>query len=209
MSAVPVPPIPPDREQWPPPEQPPEPPPRRHGWRRVLLWVGVGVLVLIVLIVAGVILILKSNRVHQYILNVAEQKATASLGTQLKVGNYALHFSGISPTLDLYSVTVYGAAPYQTPPLLQVDHIGLGVQVTSLLRRQWYFNSLAVDRPVVRVFVDRHGTDNLPKMKSSGGQSHTSVFDLGVRHALLDRGEVYYNNRKSVLNADLHNLQFQ
>src|SRR5690348_1900249 len=158
---------------------------------------------------AGVILILKSNRVHQYILNVAEQKATASLGTRLNVGNYALHFSGISPTLDLYSVTVYGAPPYQTPPLLQVDHIGLAVQVTSLLRRQWYFNTLAVNHPVVRVFVDRHGTDNLPQTKSTGGQSHTSVFDLGVRHALLDQGEVYYNNRKSVLNADLHNLQFQ
>jgi len=209
LSAAPVPPIPPDRDRWLPPEQPPQPPPRRQGWRRVLLWVGVGVLVLILLLVAGVILILKSNRVHQYILNVAEQKATASLGTRLNVGNYALHFSGISPTLDLYSVTVYGAPPYQTPPLLQVDHIGLAVQVTSLLRRQWYFNTLAVNHPVVRVFVDRHGTDNLPQTKSTGGQSHTSVFDLGVRHALLDQGEVYYNNRKSVLNADLHNLQFQ
>jgi translocation and assembly module TamB len=209
LSAAPVPPIPPDRTQWPPPEQPPEPALRRHGWRRVLLWAGVGVLVLIVLVVAGVVLILKSNRVHEYILNVAEQKAAASLGTRLKVGNYALHFSGVSPTLDLYNVTVYGAPPYQTPPLLQADHIGVGVQVTSLLGRQWYFNSLAVDHPVVRVFVDRRGTDNLPKMKSAGGQSHTSVFDLGVRHALLDRGEVYYNNRKSVLNADLHNLQFQ
>ncbi|HYL96628.1 MAG TPA: hypothetical protein VET69_12565, partial [Terriglobales bacterium] len=208
MSAAPLPPIPPDREPWLLSDQPPQSP-RRHGWRRVLLWAGVGLLVLIVLIVAGVILILKSNRIHQYILNVAEQKATASLGTQLKVGNYALHFSGISPTLDLYSVTVYGAPPYQTPPLLQVDHIGLAVQVTSLLRRQWYFNTLAVNHPVVRVFVDRHGTDNLPQTKSTGGQSHTSVFDLGVRHALLDQGEVYYNNRKSVLNADLHNLQFQ
>ncbi|HEV2114470.1 MAG TPA: translocation/assembly module TamB domain-containing protein [Terriglobales bacterium] len=49
----------------------------------------------------------------------------------------------------------------------------------------------------------------MPKSKSRGGQSHTSVFDLGVRHALLDRGEIYYNNRKSVLNADLHNLLLQ
>src|SRR5690242_15075514 len=109
MSAAPVPPIPPDRDRWLPPEPPPQRPPKRQSGRRVLLWVGVGELVLILLLVASVILILKSNRVHQYILNVAEQKATASLGTRLNVGNYALHFSGISPTLDLYSVTVYGA----------------------------------------------------------------------------------------------------
>lgn len=165
-------------------------------------------LVIIILVVVGVVVLLKSNIAHQYVLNAAEKKVTASLGTQVKVGNFALHFSGISPTLDLYNVTVYGAPPYQTPPLLQADHIRVGIQVTSLLHRQWYFNSLQVDHPVARAFVDRHGTDNLPKSKSSG-QSQTSIFDLGVRHAVLDRGEVYYNNRKSVLNADLHNLQFQ
>lgn len=167
-----------------------------------------GVLVVIALVVVGVIVILKSNAVHGYILNVAEQKVTASLGTRVQVGNFALSFSGISPTLDLYNVTVYGAPPYQSPPLLQVDRIAVGVHVTSLLRREWYFDSLAIVHPVARVFVDRQGTDNLPKMKSSG-TSHTSVFDLGVRHARLDRGEIYYNNRKSVLSADLHNLLLQ
>lgn len=165
-------------------------------------------LVLIVLVVVGVVVLLKSNTAHQYALKEAEKRVTASLGTQVKVGNFALHFSGVSPTLDLYNVVVYGAPPYRTPPLLQVDHIGVGIQVTSLLHRQWYFNSLQIDHPVARAFVDRHGTDNLPKPKSSGG-THTSIFDLGVRHAVLDRGEVYYNNRKSVLNADLHNLEFQ
>ena len=208
MSAAPLPPIPPDRSQEPPAYPPPEPP-RRQGRRRILRWVGIGVLVLMLLAVVGVVVLLKSNTVHRYLLNVAEEKARASLGTQVKVGNFALHFSGISPTLDLYTVTVYGAPPYQTPPLLEADHIGLGMHVTSLLHRQWYFNSLAIDHPVVRVFVDRRGTDNLPKMKSGGGKSNTSVFDLGVRHAVLDRGEIYYNDRKSVLSADLHNLLIQ
>ncbi|MGE5724360.1 MAG: hypothetical protein ACM34G_04245, partial [Acidobacteriota bacterium] len=208
MSAAPVPPIPPERSQRPPAYRPPEPL-RRHLWRQVLRWVGIGALVVIVLVVVGVVVLLKSNTVHGYILNTAEKRVTASLGTQVRVGNFALHFSGISPLLDLYDVTVYGAPPYQTPPLLQADHIAVGVHVTSLLQRQWYLNSLTLDHPVARVFVDRRGRDNLPKMKSSGGQSHSSVFDLGVRHAVLDRGEVYYNNRKSVLSADLHNLLIQ
>jgi translocation and assembly module TamB len=206
LSAVPIPPLPPDREHRPPLHEPP--PPRRYGWRRILKWIGVGVLVMIVAVIVGVVVLVKSNTVHQYVLSVAEKKVIASLGTQVKVGNFALHFSGVSPTLDLYNVTVYGAPPYQNPPLLQVDHIGVGIRVTSLLGRQWYFNSLRVDRPVARAFVDRQGRDNLPKSKSSG-KSQTSVFDLGVRHAVLDGGEVYYNNHKSVLSADLHNLQFQ
>ncbi len=175
----------------------------------MLRWLGIGVLVLVLLAVLGIVVLLRSSTVHRYVLNVAQQKATAALSTQVKVGNFALHFSGFSPTLDLYNVRVAGASPYPAPPLLQADHIGVGVHVTSLLRRQWYFNSLRVDHPVVRISVDQRGVDNLPKMKSKSGASHTSVFDLGVRHALLANGEIYYNNRKSVLSADLRDLQFE
>ena len=208
MSAVPVPPLPPDRSQGPPSYPPPQPP-RHHGWRRVLRWAGIGVLVVIVLVVVGVVVVLKSTAVHRYILSAAEKKVTASLGTQVKVGNFSLHFSGVSPTLDLYNVVVYGAPPYPTPPLLTVKRIVVGVHVTSLLHRQWYFNSLQIDRPVARVFTDPQGRSNLPSAKKSNSGSNTSIFNLGIRHALLDGGAIYYNNRKSVLNADLHNLRVQ
>ena len=173
----------------------------------MLRWVGIGVLVIIVLVVVGVVVLLKSATVHRYVLNVAEKKVTASLGTQVKVGNFTLHFSGVSPTLDLYNVVVYGAPPYQTPPPLTVKRIVVGVHVTSLLHREWYFNSLQIDQPVARAFVDAQGRSNLPAAKKSGGGSNTSIFNLRIRHARLDGGAVYYNDRKSALNADLHNLQ--
>lgn len=103
-----------------------------------------------------------------------------------------MRWSGISPTVDLYNVVVYGAAPYSTPPLLEVDHIGMGMRIVSLLRGTWYLNDVRIDHPVVRVLVDARGRDNLPQTKRSS-QSHTSVFDLAVRHVRLDRGEVYYS----------------
>ncbi len=64
--------------------------------------------------------------------------------------------------------------------------------------------------PVVKVFTDAHGVTNIPVIKSSGSSSsNTSLFDLGIRHAVLDQGAVYYNNRQSVLSADLHNVDFR
>ena len=67
-----------------------------------------------------------------------------------------------------------------------------------------------VDRPVVKVFTDAHGVTNIPVIKSSGSSnSNTSLFDLGIRHAVLEQGTVYYNNRQSVLSADLHNVDFR
>jgi translocation and assembly module TamB len=159
-------------------------------------------------VVIGAVVLLRSQKVHEYVLRVAQQKASAALNTEVRVREFTLRFSAISPTVDLYDVVVAGAAPYSKTPLLQAEHIGVAVRVTSIIHRTWYLNDLRIDHPVAQVFVDKNGANNLPTLKSSG-QSHTSVFDLGIRHALLDHGEVYYNDRKSVLQADLHDVQFR
>ena len=199
MSVAPLPPL---------HDEPPEEPRRPAGWKKALRWIAAGIGILIILAVVAAVVVLRTDAFHRYILRVAQEKVSAALGTQVQARSFDLHWSGLSPTVDLYDVVVYGAPPYATPPLLQVDHIGVGVRVVSVLQRTWYLNHVAINHPVLRVFVDARGRDNLPQTKSSG-QSHTSVFDVGVRHLLLDRGEVYYNSRKSVLNADLHELTFQ
>ncbi len=206
MSAAPT--LPPDYRE---PVQPPRVPrPRRARWKRVLIGIAAAIAVICVLLVIAVAVLLHSSRAHRYILRVAQQKATAALGSQVQARDFNLRLSGFSPTIDLYNVIVHGAPPHPDPPLLVADHIRVGATVTSLLHRKWYLNDVAVDHPVVRVLVDKNGTDNLPQTKSNNqSQSKTNLFDLGVRHAVLDRGEVYYNNRKSVMDADLHDLDFR
>jgi uncharacterized protein involved in outer membrane biogenesis len=189
------------------PQQPPAPP-RRPLWQRLLFWIGGGLVVLIVLIVAGVYVLLHNRSFHNYVLRTVQQKATASLGTNVRIQEFALNFSGISPTLDVYGAVIDGAQPYPDPPLLQVEHARVGVRIVSVLDKKWYLSDITVNYPVIQVFVDKQGRTNLPAPKSSGGQSNTNLFDLAIQHALLDRGEVYYNNRKSVLDADLHDVTF-
>ena len=195
-----------------PPEEPrrPEPVPiRRSRWKRVAAWIGGIILFLIIAAVITVYVLLHNESFHQYVLKKAEQQAETALSTQVHVRDFALHFHGISPDLDLYNVVINGASPYPNPPLLTVDHMHLGVSIVSLFNRTWYINDVTVNHPVVHVFVDAHGTDNLPQTKSNKQQSNASIFDLGVRHALLDNGEVYYKNRKSVMYADLYDLTFK
>lgn len=181
-------------------------PPPRSRWTRVAGWILAGILVIVLLLVVAAAVLLYNQSFHRYVLRVAEQKASVALNTQVEVRDFALSLSHM--TLDLYGVVVHGATPYPNPPLLAAEHVGLGVGITSLLHRTWYVNDIRIDRPVVRVLVDRSGANNIPAQKSSG-KSQTSVFDLGVRHALLEGGEVYYNNQKSILNADLHELTFK
>src|SRR5262249_29982279 len=126
---------------------------------------------------------------------------------QLKMRDFSVHLSGLSPAVDMYGVVIDGAAPYETPPLLEVDHLAVGIQITSLMQRKWYLKDIIINHPVARVFVGENGATNIPQTKSSDSQ--TSIFDLGIRHVMLGQGEVYYNDRKSVLDADLHDLEFQ
>ena len=179
----------------------------RPMWMRVAAWIWVSITAL-TLLAACIVLILANNpRFHQYVINTIESKASGELGVRVQLQNFALHLSALS--IDLYGITVDGASPYPNPPLLQIDHVEAGVRVVSILHRAWYFDDVRIDRPIMRVFIDDRGVSNIPTLKKSDSGSSTGVFDLGIRHALLDHGEVYYNDRPSALAVDLQNLELR
>ncbi|MEA2261111.1 MAG: translocation and assembly module TamB, partial [Acidobacteriaceae bacterium] len=180
--------------------------PHARLWK-VGAWIFMGPAALMVLAIVAVTVVLHSVRFHNYLLSTVQKKASESIGTQVQLQNFALHLSNLS--LDLYGLTVHGANPYPDPPLLQVAHAEVGVRIVSVLHKKWYLDSFIVSSPVVKVFTDAHGVTNIPVIKSNGSSSNTSLFDLGIRHAVLDHGAVYYNNHQSVLSADLHNLDFR
>ena len=158
----------------------------------------------------GLAALLHSQRFHDYVLIKARQSATEALGVPVELQNFALHFNGISngisPTLDLYGLVVHGAAPYANPPLLQAEQARIGVRVVSLFSKKWYLSEITIHHPVVQIRVDADGNSNLPKPQKNANPNANPMqplFDLAIRHAVLDKGELYYNDRQSVLDADL------
>ncbi len=160
MSALPQPPFPPDPS--PGPLRPLDVKPRSAKGKKILIWVALGTGALTVLVVLGLVVLLRSERVHAYLLRTAQQKATEALGTQAKMRDFALHWSDRGPIVDLYGIVIHGSAPYPDPPLLEADAIHLGVTVTSLLHKAWYVSDVRIQRPVARIFADRDGRTNLP-----------------------------------------------
>jgi translocation and assembly module TamB len=181
--------------------------PPRHPWRRFFAWAGIIVVGLLVIVVVGIAALLHSQRFHQYLLAKVNAAATTSLNAQIEVQNFAVHFSPFG--LDVYGVVVHGANPYPNPPLLQLEHAHVGVGIASLIHRKWYLTEVRLDHPVVQVFVDNSGVSNIPKPKPSNSKSksNTTIWDLGIRHTILDRGEIYYNAQATPLSADLHDLE--
>jgi translocation and assembly module TamB len=186
-------------------QEPTEPCARRR-WLRISAWIVCGLAAVLLLIVATTAIVVRSAQFHNYVLSRLQKQASARLGANVQLQNFAVHLASLSA--DLYGLTISGAPPYPDPPLLEVRHIAVGVRIVSIFHKNWYLDNLRIDDPVVRIFTASNGISNLPTMKSSGAGSNTSVFDLAVRHVVLESGQAYYNDRASSIAADLHDLEF-
>jgi translocation and assembly module TamB len=176
-------------------------------WKKIVLWA----LAAIVVVIAGIgitllLLLDHSPSFRQNILAKVENGLQQSTGARLEVRDFNVRLSNLS--LDLYNVIVHGREADPSRPLLQVDHLQVGLTIDSLLNRKWHVRDIIVDRPVARMTVNKAGENNLPRPeKKSTSSSNTNVFDLAIRELRLNRGEIYYNDQKTPLEADLHDFK--
>ena len=173
-------------------------------WKQILGWGVAGFTALLIVIVVGGLLYLKSSSFQTFAARKISEEVKATTGTAAEIRGADFSLSPI--TARLYNVTVHGTEGPDQPPLLQVDKLTVGIEIQSLLHRQFSLRELLIDHPVVHVRTDRNGTMNLPQAPPSQGKSQTSIFDLAIGHAQLTRGEVNYNDEKTPLDADLYNL---
>ena len=177
------------------------------NWKKIILW---GVAALLVLVVAmgitAVLLVQHSPSFRGYLLSKVQRSVQESSGAKLEVRDFNLHLSTL--TLDIYGIIAHGTEPAGAEPLLQADHLSVGIAVDSVLGRRWHFRTIQLDHPVLHMAVSKAGENNLPKPKTQSSGRRTNLFDLGIRRLIVDRGEVYYKDRKTPLSADLHDFDF-
>jgi translocation and assembly module TamB len=174
-------------------------------WKKIVLWAVAAILVLLVGGVVTLVLLLDHNEGFRHsILAKVDKSVRESTGARLEVRDFNLRLSNLS--LDLYNVVVHGTEPDPNQPLMAVDHLQVGLTIDSLLHRKWHVRDIIVDHPVVRMAVNKAGENNLPKPEKKSTSSNTNVFDLAIRELRLNNGEIYYNDQKTPLEADLHNF---
>jgi translocation and assembly module TamB len=176
-------------------------------WKKVVGWSAVGVLGLVLLVVVGIAVLLHSASFHHYLIGKVQSEASDSLNAKVTLRDFKLNLSTL--TVDLYDLTVHSSEADPSKPLLSVDHVGASVKILSVMHRQWNLSDIQVNHPVVHLYVDKNGNNNLPTPKPSNSNSNTNIFDLAVKRAALTNGEVYYNDRKLDLDANLMDVEFQ
>lgn len=175
-------------------------------WKKIVLWSLAAILVLLMAAVVTLVVLLDhSEGFRRSILAKVENSVRESTGARLEVRDFNLRLSNLS--LDLYNVVVHGTEANPSQPLMVVDHLQVGLTIDSLLNKKWHVRDIIVDHPVARMTVNKAGENNLPKPeKKSTSNSNTNVFDLAIRELRLNNGEIYYNDQKTPLEADLHNF---
>ncbi|HMC31605.1 MAG TPA: translocation/assembly module TamB domain-containing protein [Candidatus Angelobacter sp.] len=175
-------------------------------WKKIVLWAVAGIVVLVFGTVVTLLLLLQhSEGFRRDILGKVTNSIQESTGAKLEVGDFNLRLSNL--TLDIYNIVVRGREADPNRPLLQAKHLQVGLTIDSLLHRKWHVRDIILDHPVVRMQVNKAGENNLPQpQKKSTSSSNTNVFDLAIRELKLDRGEIYYNDQKTPLEAELRDF---
>jgi translocation and assembly module TamB len=173
-------------------------------WKRTIGWTLAGLVILILVVAVGGYLYLRSNAFQQFALRKIAEAAESSTGGKTTIGG--LDFSLRSLTAHLYNITVSGSEPPNQPPLLHADKLTVGVKIVSALHGKVSLRELLIDHPVVHVFVNSQGKNNVPTPPPTQSSSHADLFELAVEHAQITNGEIDYNDRKTPLEADLYDL---
>jgi translocation and assembly module TamB len=182
---------------------------RRAGAVRGILvkiaWSLGGIVVAALVAAALFISLINVDGVHRYLLNLAQTKATSMLRVPVRLANFSVDVPALR--VDLYGLTIDGAAPHRTPPLLQVSHIAAGVRIVSIISREWYLSFVEVDSPVVWITRGSKGDSNLPVLPKGSGNSNIDLFSLGIRRVALKGGAIYFNDHLQDLSARLADLE--
>ena len=165
-------------------------------------------LLLLVVGTAAIIRMARSRPLHNYILEKIIQKTQEATGGRVEIGGYDFHWLG--PRVDVYRLVIHGSESDPARPLVSVDRLRLGFRIIPTLRGKIDLSDVAIDHPVVHLLVREDGTTNIPRPEvPKKDQRPLDIFDLAVRQFQVERGELYYNDSRVPLSAELRDLETQ
>jgi translocation and assembly module TamB len=148
------------------------------------------------------------NYVHQRMVKEIERIT----GGQAEIGSF--HVVPFHLQAEIRNITVHGKEAPTDVPLLHADSVVGQVKVISLLRTQFGFQSLTLERPIVHVVIGPDGsTTNIPSLRElptgSGPSLVEELFALSTDHLSVRNGELLWADQKIPLNFDVRNTNVE
>ncbi len=173
-------------------------------WKKIIGWTLASVVALLLIAAVAGYVYLKSSGFQQFAIHKIVTQVEESTGGRAQIS--AFDFDLSTMTAHLYGVVVRGTEKPDSPPLLQIDKLTVGLKIKSVVRREISVSELLIEHPALRLQVDPNGRSNVPPTPVQNSSSNTSVFDMAVGHVGVSNGEINYNDRNTPVDADLHHL---
>ncbi|MFZ0734764.1 MAG: translocation/assembly module TamB domain-containing protein [Candidatus Sulfotelmatobacter sp.] len=166
----------------------------RRWWKYLLLALGV-----IVLFVSAAIWYTTTNSFQTYVRRRVVKEIERITGGRAEVGSF--HIVPFHMQVEIRNVTVHGKEAAWEIPLAHADSLLAQVKVISLLRTEFGFHDVVLDRPVVHIAIGPDGrTTNVPGLRVQTpvpvGTRVEQLFALSIDHLSVQNGALLWGDQK-------------
>lgn len=162
----------------------------------------------VAILIAAAFLSIHTRAFANYARTKAVQAAESKLGTRVRVQSLSIPWDHLA--VNVRGLTIDGRDG--PPPLLEIPHLSVAIEVGPLLRGKFRLSRVVLDHAIARITVNSQGQSNLPKPAASNPQPPAtsspvdSIFSLEIAHLQIDDATIVYDDTKIPLSADLKNF---
>jgi translocation and assembly module TamB len=173
---------------------------------RIALWALATLAVLAVLVSIAGVLIVRSDRFHQYVQRRIVEEAERATGGRVELGGFSFDVHNL--TAEIHGFVLHGKESAAEPPLVSVGSATLGLRIISVLEKKVDLASLRVERPQVYFVVYPDGSTNFPGPRARPGKLWSEeLLNLKIGAYDIVDGLVEYDGRRIPLHLKGEHLR--
>ena len=177
---------------------------------RITLWIGGGLLAVIVVLVVAAILVVRTDWFRNYVRQEMIAYAEQATGGTVEIKSFGFDWTHLRA--DVADFVIHGTEGSGNPPLLRVDKMTLVLQIRPHFTHTLELESLDVDHPQVDVIVYPDGHTNVPSPKVKPKSNTTvleDVVDLAINRFTIQNGVLLFASQQANFHAQGENLRTQ
>lgn len=176
--------------------------------KRIALWTLAGLAALVLLATVAGVLIVRSDRFHQYIQQTIVEQVERATGGRVELAGYSFDWHNL--TAQVRGLVIHGKESPAEPPLLQVGSATLGMRIISVLETKIDLASLRVERPQAYFVVYPDGSSNFPGPAARSDKLWSEeLLNLKIGTYEIVDGQMEYDGRRIPLHVKGEHLRVQ
>jgi translocation and assembly module TamB len=168
----------------------PAPSAKKRGWRKLLFWMALPVLLLCAL------LYLNSNAFHSVLRHVAVSRLEKITGGKVEMQSFSPDIFHLR--FQVQGLTIHGLEGRGQPSYFHADKVNVHAQLLSFLQPSFAFKSVTFEHPVIHLIIHADGSTSqlVPYQGPVGQDPVKQLFSLEVGHLDVKNGELFLNDQR-------------